>query len=253
MPGQARPRIVKVNGTTQAAFRHPFHDCCAKPTPLRCRHRRPPTLGPAHRQGLALGSPADIYTTLVRRQRPVFPGIGRKLVHREPDGLRGSRLQAQFGAINDDTCTDNICEMRKLGADQVLDIHSSPFIPNEQLLAGRERLHAFGEALDEIFGVSGRRLTRNGVHDGADEAHHPSLTPNALKISEPMNFYPADLTVWPLDTALMRVGFWMGGIKRRVGARPKQFRIVRMYPLLDLLNRNLVGDDIENFAKARVP
>jgi hypothetical protein len=38
----------------------------------------------------------------------------------------------------------------------ILDLHSFPFIPNEQLLIGRQRLDAFGEVLDEIFGVSGR-------------------------------------------------------------------------------------------------
>ena len=91
------------------------------------------------------------------------------------------------------------------------------------------------------------------ISDGADEGSDPSLMPNALKISKSMSLYPADFTVLPLDPILMRVGFWIGGIERRLAARPKQFRIVRMHPLLDFFNRHRVGDDIENFLKAPIP
>jgi hypothetical protein len=39
---------------------------------------------------VAIARPADINATGIRRERPVFAGIGRKLVQRKPDGLGGS-------------------------------------------------------------------------------------------------------------------------------------------------------------------
>ncbi len=72
----------------------------------------------------------------IRRERPVFPGVGGKLVEREPDGLRGSRLQAQLGAVHDDTRTNEVGEGRELGVNQVLDLDPFPFVPDEQVLIG---------------------------------------------------------------------------------------------------------------------
>jgi hypothetical protein len=85
-PGQACRGVIKIDSTIQAAFRHRFDDNAAEPAPSRCRHGRPLALGPAHREGVAVGSPADVYTTRVRRERAVFRGIGGKLVESEPDG-----------------------------------------------------------------------------------------------------------------------------------------------------------------------
>src|SRR5215472_19041060 len=55
--------------------------------------------------------------------------------------------------------------MRQLGPDQVLDLDPIPFVPDEQVLTGRKRLDALGEALDEIFGIFGGGLTSDRVHD----------------------------------------------------------------------------------------
>jgi hypothetical protein len=67
------------------------------------------------------------------------------------DGLRGSRLQAQFGAVHGNAKTDQVGQMRQLGADQILDLDPIPFVPDEQVLTGRKRLDELGKALDEIF------------------------------------------------------------------------------------------------------
>ena len=36
----------------------------------------------------------------VNRERPIFSGVGAKLVEREPDGLRRSRVQAKLGVMH---------------------------------------------------------------------------------------------------------------------------------------------------------
>jgi hypothetical protein len=78
--------------TVHAALRHRLYHDGAEPVFLRRRHRGPVTLGPAHREGFALGPPADTHPTPIRRERPVFRGIGSKLMQREPYRLGGSRL-----------------------------------------------------------------------------------------------------------------------------------------------------------------
>src|SRR5262252_6176336 len=67
-----------------------------------------------------------------------------------------------------DTRTNEAREMRELGAHQILDLNPFPFVPDEQVLIGRKRLDALGEALDEIFGVFGGGL----VSDRVDDAEH---------------------------------------------------------------------------------
>ncbi len=83
-PGHARGRIIKVDHTIDAALRHCFHNYGAEPAPFRRRHRRPLALGPAHGEGVAVGPPADIDTTRIRRQRPVFAGVGGELAGYRP-------------------------------------------------------------------------------------------------------------------------------------------------------------------------
>ena len=46
---------------------------------------------------------------------PYFPGVSGELVERKPDGLRGSRPQAQLGAMHGDARTNKVGEMRELG------------------------------------------------------------------------------------------------------------------------------------------
>src|SRR5260370_42139138 len=75
-----------------------------------------------------------------RRERPVFPGIGRELVECEPNRLRGSGLQAQLGAVHEDPRANEICEMRELGAGQVLDLYTAPLTPYQQVLIGRKQV-----------------------------------------------------------------------------------------------------------------
>src|SRR5215475_3442526 len=157
-PTQARRRIVKLDRTAQAAFRQLFHDCRAEPAPLRRRHRRPLTLGPTHAKVVAAGGPADVHTTSISRERPVFAGVGGEFVQGEPDGLRRICSEAQFGATNVDTRTNEVGEIRELTANQVIDVNSPPLVPDEQVLVGGKRLDAFGEAVDEIFRTLGSGL-----------------------------------------------------------------------------------------------
>jgi hypothetical protein len=93
-PAQARRRIVKVNPTTQAGFRHLFHDRCAEPTPIRCGHGWPVAFDPIHSESVAIGAPANIDTSRIRRERPVLPRIGGELMECQSDALRTSRLHA---------------------------------------------------------------------------------------------------------------------------------------------------------------
>src|SRR5258708_10293912 len=91
--------------------------------------------------------------------------VGRELVECMPDGLRGSRVQAQPGTLYDDTGTNKIREVRELGANKVLDVDSMPFVSDEQILIGRKRVDAIGEALDEIFKILGDCLVSNRDDD----------------------------------------------------------------------------------------
>ncbi len=101
---------------------------------LRRTHWWPVVFGPAHREGTAIDPPAEIHTTLVRRERPVFAVVGGELVKREPDGLCGSRFQVEPGAVDDDARTNEVGEVRELGAHQVLDIDPVPFVADKQVL-----------------------------------------------------------------------------------------------------------------------
>ena len=80
--------------------------------------------------------PQQTSTRPLSVERPVFAGVGGELVEREPDRLCGGGLQAQLGAIHDDARTNEICEMRELGAGQVLDVHTAPVTPYQQVLIG---------------------------------------------------------------------------------------------------------------------
>ncbi len=93
-------------------------------------------LGPAHRKGIAVDAPADVHATRIRRQRPVFPRVGGQFVEREPDGLRGSGLQAQPGTMHCNARANEVGEMRELGAGEVRDLDPIPLIAHEQVLIG---------------------------------------------------------------------------------------------------------------------
>src|SRR4029077_13252510 len=88
-----------------------------------------------------------------------------KLVKREPDGLRSSRLQAPRGTTHHDTRTNEVGEGRGLGENQTLDFDPVPLAPDEEVLTGRKGLDALGEAFDEIFRISGGGLVSDRVHD----------------------------------------------------------------------------------------
>ena len=57
-------------------------------------------------------------------------------MEREPDRLRGSRAQVQLGAVQGDTRTDEVGEVRELGTNQVRDLDPIPFVSDEQVLIG---------------------------------------------------------------------------------------------------------------------
>src|SRR5260370_11953612 len=140
--------------------------------------------------------------------------------------------------------------MGELGANQVFDLDPIPFVADEQVLIGRKRLDALGEALDEIFGISGGGLVSDRV-DNAEhvlgamidfaheevflflallafgdvlnrpaEAHDPALRSGALKISKSMTLRPADAAVSLPNPELMAVRLRIGGIRRRPPLRP---------------------------------
>jgi hypothetical protein len=153
-PGHAGWRIEKLDLAVEAALRHRFHNDGAEPPLLRCRHRRPAALSPAHGEGVAVGAPANIDATRVHRERPIFPSIGSEFVERGSDDLRGSCIQSQLGATHDDTRANEFGEGRELGANQVLDFDPMPLVPDEEVLICRKRLDALGEVFDEIFGSS---------------------------------------------------------------------------------------------------
>src|SRR5262249_41036110 len=75
----------------------------------------PIILRPAHYEGLSLGLPADIQTTRILRERPVFSGIGGKFVKREPDCLRRGCIQTQLRAAHRDTRANVIGEGGRAG------------------------------------------------------------------------------------------------------------------------------------------
>src|SRR5262249_58321485 len=96
--GHPRGGIIKIDFAAHTALGHLLHNDRTKPAPLRWRHRRPIALRPAHYEGLALGPPADIQTTRILRESPVFSGVGGKFVKREPYGLRRGGIQTQLRA-----------------------------------------------------------------------------------------------------------------------------------------------------------
>src|SRR5258708_36847176 len=99
---------MKVDRTIYGGLRHRFDNYGAEPALRRLTHGRPIVLDPAHGEDVAGGPPRDIDATPVRRQRPVFPGVGGKFVEREPDRLRGSRIEVQLGAVRGDTGTNDV-------------------------------------------------------------------------------------------------------------------------------------------------
>src|SRR5262249_42777172 len=146
------------------ALGHLLHHDGAKPAALRRRYGWPTVLRPVHREGLSLSPPADLQAPLILRERSVFTGVGGKFVDREPDGLCGSRLQAQLGAMYGDARTNEAGEWCELSANQVLDANSLPVVPNKEVLNSRKRLDAFRETLKEIFRIFGGGLLGNRVH-----------------------------------------------------------------------------------------
>jgi hypothetical protein len=68
-----------------------------------------------------------------------------------------------------------------------------------------------------------------------------------------MRLHPAERAVSPPNTVLIRVGLPIDGIDPPLAVRPKPFHVVRMHQLLDLLDRHLPGDNVENFVKSRIP
>ena len=103
---------------------------------FRRRYQRPLALGPAHGESVVDSPPGDINASFIRRECSVFSGVGSELVEREPDGLCGSSREAQPGAMNADTRTNEIGEVRELGTNQVLDLDPLPSVSDEEVLIG---------------------------------------------------------------------------------------------------------------------
>src|SRR6266478_3449964 len=62
---------MEVDRTVHAALHHRFNDRGAEPALLWPRHGRSLALDPAHSEGIAVGPPADLHATRIRRKRPV--------------------------------------------------------------------------------------------------------------------------------------------------------------------------------------
>src|SRR5215467_14521410 len=138
--------------------------------------------------------------------------------------------------MDTDAGTNKVGEVRELGANQILDLDPIPLVADQQVLIGRKRLDALGEALNEIFGISGGGLVSDRIHDAehifgamidftheevllflallafgnvldrAGEVHELPLRPGALKISKSTTLHPADLAISPPNSVLIRVG-----------------------------------------------
>jgi hypothetical protein len=54
--------------------------------------------------------------------------------------------------------------VREFVANKVLDLDTPQFVPEEQILIGGKCLDAIGEALDEIFGISGAGLAGDNLN-----------------------------------------------------------------------------------------
>jgi hypothetical protein len=210
----------------------------------------------------------------------VFSGVGGKSVEREPNGLRGSCIQSQLGTAHLDTRAKKIGEGRELGADQVLGLCPMPFTLDEEVLVGRKRLDALGEAFDEIFGISGRGLVSDRVHhaehvlgamidlaheevlpfhallafgnvlSGANHVDGASIVRGTLEMRKPVSLHPPDLAVPPLNPVFDRIGFRIGGIDRRFHSRPNPFHVVWMHPLRELLDVRLVFGNVVYLLRA---
>jgi hypothetical protein len=59
---------------------------------------------------------------------------------------------------------DKIRKVRELGANQIRYSNSLPFIPDQQIMIGCERLHAFAEGPDKVFRFTSSRLTSDCLH-----------------------------------------------------------------------------------------
>ena len=55
-------------------------------------------------------------------------------------------------------------QVRKMGAHQIVQFNSLPFVPYQQILVEREGPDALVEACDKGFGCTGRRLTCDCLH-----------------------------------------------------------------------------------------
>jgi hypothetical protein len=163
-PGHARGRVLKVDLAVHAALGHLLHNDRAKPALLRCRHGRSVALAPVHGERIAGSPPTDIDATPICRECTIFRGIGGELMEREPDGLCGSRVQAQLGTLHGDTKTNEVGKKRELGAGQIPDFDPMPFAPDEQVLMGCKRPNALGDALDVIFGTISDGPVNNSIH-----------------------------------------------------------------------------------------
>src|SRR5262249_20925880 len=149
-----------------------------------------------------------------------------------------------------------IGEGRDLGASQVLDLDPMPPAFYQEVLIGRKRLNALGEAFDEIFGSSGGRLVSDRVHytehvlgtmidltheevllflallafgnvlSGTDHADGASLVRDTLEIRKPVGLHTPNLAVSSLNPVLGRIGFGIGGIERRFDGRPNPLYVV---------------------------
>src|SRR5215468_2755150 len=96
-------------------------------------------------------------------------------------------------------------------------------------------------------------LAFGNIRNGPDDARGPSLELGALEISEPMHLHPPDLAVVPPEPELDCMRLRIRGIEGRVGGDPKPFRVIRMHPLVDLLDRRLVSRNTENLLSACIP
>src|SRR5260370_12465854 len=170
-----------------------------------------------------------------------------------------------------DARTDEVGEVRELGTNQVRNLDRIPFVADKQILIGRKRLDALGEALDEIFRISAGSLVSDRVDDAehvlgamidfaheelllfltlpafsnvlnsAAEADDPPLMPRARKISNSISLYPADLAVSPPYPVLeMDVLLRIGRIKRLLAVRLAPFPRRPMPPVHPIFHWSLI-------------
>lgn len=89
-------------------------------------------------------------------QSPVFDGVGRQFVDREPDGLRGFRANDNVWSTKFNTGTLNVHEGLEVFAQEIGERGSLPAVANQYVVRRRDALQTLPKPAFEFFHGPGR-------------------------------------------------------------------------------------------------